>query len=96
MFVNMNAHRQVKPTTPTTSAAAAALRQAVADGRLARLSSSTSAQAASRAVANPTQFGWNYFVDNSVDPPVAVFYANSSDETKVEDGSGGFKDANEI
>lgn len=56
----------------------------------------TQAQAVARAVVNPTQFGWNYFVDNSFDPPVAVFYANSEDTTKVEDGSGGFKDANEL
>lgn len=56
----------------------------------------TSTQADSRAVSSPDQFGWNYFVDNSVDPPVYTFYANSDEETKVEDGSGGFKQANEI
>jgi prepilin-type N-terminal cleavage/methylation domain-containing protein len=56
----------------------------------------TSGQATSRAIVNPTQFGWNYFVDNTVDPPVAVFYANADEETKVDDGSGGFKTANEL
>ncbi|MFG0274036.1 MAG: type II secretion system protein [Phycisphaerales bacterium] len=63
---------------------------------LSTVQSVTSGQATSRSVVNPTQFGWNYFVDNSVDPPVAVFYANSDDETKVDDGSGGFKTANEL
>jgi len=55
-----------------------------------------SGQATSRSVSNEDQYGWNYFVDNSVDPPVYTFYANSDEETKVEDGSGGFKQANEI
>ena len=55
-----------------------------------------SGQATSRTVSNEDQYGWNYFVDNSVDPPVYVFYANTDDETKVEDGSGDFKTANEI
>jgi prepilin-type N-terminal cleavage/methylation domain-containing protein len=56
----------------------------------------SSGQATSRTVSNTDQYGWNYFVDNSVDPPVYVFYANADDDTKVEDGSGGFKTANEI
>ena len=56
----------------------------------------TQVQAAARTIVNPTQFGWNYFVDNSVEPPAAIFYANSDEETKVEDGSGDFKDANEL
>lgn len=53
-------------------------------------------QAAARAVVNPTAAGWNYFVDNSASPPVAIFYANSSVVTTTPDGSGGFKSANEL
>jgi prepilin-type N-terminal cleavage/methylation domain-containing protein len=38
-----------------------------------------STAATNRTVSNPTQYGWNYHVDNSSNPPRAVFYANSSD-----------------
>ncbi|MFZ4574433.1 MAG: prepilin-type N-terminal cleavage/methylation domain-containing protein [Phycisphaerales bacterium] len=55
-----------------------------------------SAQAASRTVSNPQSYGWNYYVDNSAKPPVAVFYANSTNETGVSDGAGGFKTANQL
>ncbi len=54
------------------------------------------AQADSRAVVSPSSFGWNYCVDNASDPPVAIFYANSSDATTVSDGSGGVRRANEL
>ena len=40
--------------------------------------------------------GWRYFVDNTTNPPVAIFYANDSTTTTVADGSGGFLDANEL
>lgn len=40
-----------------------------------------------RAVAQPNKYGWNYFVDNTADPPVAIFWANSKDETRVLDKS---------
>ncbi|CAG1008115.1 Type II secretion system protein G [Phycisphaerales bacterium] len=56
----------------------------------------TQAQANARTVVNPTNFGWNYFVDNSANPPVAIFYANSSEKTTVTDGSGGFRTANQL
>ena len=52
--------------------------------------------AGARTTSNTTQFGWNYFVDNAADPPVATFYANSTDATTVDDGSGGQKDANDL
>lgn len=54
------------------------------------------AQAEARAVLSPTQFGWNYFVDNSASPPIAVFYANSGELTTTEDGSGDAVPANEL
>lgn len=54
------------------------------------------AQADARAVINAGKVGWNYFVDNSADPPVAVFYANSSDETNVTNSKNGLKNANEL
>ena len=54
------------------------------------------AQAEVRGVSNQTSVGWNYFVDNAADPPVAIFYANSSNETTASDGSGGAQTANEL
>jgi prepilin-type N-terminal cleavage/methylation domain-containing protein len=40
-------------------------------------------QAAARSVSNTTQFGWNYYVNNAASPPVAIFYANSQDDTTL-------------
>lgn len=54
------------------------------------------AQADARAVVNPDSFGWNYYVDNSANPPAAIFYANSSDQTTASDGAGGLATANEL
>lgn len=56
-------------------------------------------EADNRRISN-SQAGWRYFVDNDADPPVAIFYANSEDETKVEQTSNGnnadFFEANEL
>ncbi len=54
------------------------------------------AQAEARGVSSETTFGWNYFVDNRSDPPVAIFYANSGSGTSASDGRGGTKTANEL
>ena len=54
------------------------------------------AQAEARAVINPLGAGWNYFVDNSANPPVAIFYANSTAETRVLDDGGIPLGANEL
>ena len=54
------------------------------------------AQAEARGVSNQSAAGWNYFVDNAANPPVAIFYANSSDATTAPDGSGGVRTANEL
>jgi prepilin-type N-terminal cleavage/methylation domain-containing protein len=54
------------------------------------------AQASERAVVNPLAAGWNYYVDNAATPPVAVFYANSDDETTVTSGGDGVANANEL
>ena len=54
------------------------------------------AQANARTVVNPTQYGWNYYVDNAANPPVAIFYCNSSTATTVSNGSGGYKTANQL
>jgi general secretion pathway protein G len=56
----------------------------------------TAAQANARTVVNPTIAGWNYYVDNSASPPVAIFYANDATVTTVPDGAGGYKSANEL
>jgi prepilin-type N-terminal cleavage/methylation domain-containing protein len=49
--------------------------------------------AASRSVSNPTQYGWNYFVDNAASPPVAIFYANSEDNTTLTGSDGNARKA---
>ncbi len=46
------------------------------------------AQAEAHAVLNEAVYGWNYFVDNDADPPVAIFYANSDDESTAEAADG--------
>jgi prepilin-type N-terminal cleavage/methylation domain-containing protein len=63
---------------------------------LSTVQSVSSAAAASRTVSATSTYGWNYYVDNSATPPVAVFYANSDDETTASDGAGGVKSANEL
>ena len=52
-------------------------------------------QAADRTVQN-TAAGWCYFVDNDADPPVAVFFANTEEETKVQDDEGEYITANDL
>ncbi|RMH14690.1 MAG: prepilin-type N-terminal cleavage/methylation domain-containing protein [Planctomycetota bacterium] len=56
----------------------------------------SAAQAQSRAVVNEQAAGWNYYVDNSASPPVAIFYANCDDETTVELTNGEMATANEL
>lgn len=53
-------------------------------------------QAEARAVFNEASHGWNYFVDNDSDPPVAIFYANSAAETAQRDETGRPLGANEL
>lgn len=53
-------------------------------------------QAAARAVVNEQAAGWNYFVDNSGAPPVAIFYANCDDETTATGSGGGVATGNEL
>jgi len=61
---------------------------------LSTVQSVSEATADARGVSGAA--GWNYFVDNSSNPPKAVFYANSGDATNAPDGSGGTKNANEV
>lgn len=63
---------------------------------LATVQTVTLAQANARTVVNPTTAGWNYYVDNAANPPVAIFYCNSSTTTTVSNGSGGYKTANQL
>lgn len=56
----------------------------------------TLTQAQARTVSNSAQYGWNYYVDNTATPPVAIFYANCADETDVPDGAHGYKSANKL
>lgn len=52
--------------------------------------------AADRTVANTDTYGWNYYVDNTATPPVAVFWANSTDETTKSDSAGDPIAANDL
>ncbi|MDX2133025.1 MAG: prepilin-type N-terminal cleavage/methylation domain-containing protein [Planctomycetota bacterium] len=63
---------------------------------LATVQAVSLAQAQARTVVNPTTYGWNYYVDNAATPPAAIFYANSSEQTTVTNGAGGFKAANQL
>ncbi len=56
----------------------------------------TLAAAQARTVTNPTTVGWCYFVDNAANPPVAIFYANSTTNTTEMDSSGNPIPANEL
>ena len=49
-----------------------------------------------RNVANEKKFGWNYFYDNTSDPPIAIIWANSKEETMVKDVAGKLVKANDI
>lgn len=49
-----------------------------------------------RRVAQPDRYGWNYYYNNSSDPPIAIIWANSNDETEVVDNTGDPVPANEI
>lgn len=44
-------------------------------------------QANARTVMNEQSVGWNYYVNNSSTPPVAVFYCNSSRSVNVNGAS---------
>lgn len=52
--------------------------------------------AGNRAVSNTDQYGWNYYYDNALDPPVAIFWANSDDDSEVVDNSGDAVTANDL
>lgn len=54
------------------------------------------AQAQNRAVVNESGAGWNYAVDNSASPPIAIFYANCDDSTAVEQTGSDNATANEL
>lgn len=57
----------------------------------------TEAAAGTRTVATGgSASGWRYYVDNTLSTPAAVFYANSSDATRVTDSSGAFINANRL
>ena len=53
-------------------------------------------QATSRSVISQNSAGWNYYFDNSANPPVAIFYSNCSNPSTVDDGNGGVLGANEL
>jgi len=52
--------------------------------------------AQNRVVANPTTVGWNYYVDNTASPPIAIFWANSSSNTTATDNAGATITANNM
>ncbi len=63
---------------------------------VAGVQSVSQAQAEARGVSNEASAGWNYYVDNNSNPPVAIFYANSGEATSASDGEGGNYTANEL
>ncbi|MBX3364757.1 MAG: prepilin-type N-terminal cleavage/methylation domain-containing protein [Phycisphaeraceae bacterium] len=63
---------------------------------LRTVQSVTLSQALARSVSGEESFGWNYFVDNATDPPVAIFYANSSAKTGIIASDGVERTANEL
>lgn len=46
--------------------------------KCSQLQSVSSSEAQNRVVKNETAYGWNYYVDNTQNPPKATFYANTS------------------
>ncbi len=54
------------------------------------------AQANNRTVVSEDAFGWNYYFNNSSNPPKAIFYANSAVDSSEDDGNGGVLGANEL
>ena len=54
------------------------------------------ASATARVVASPTTIGWNYYVDNTASPPIAIFWANSTTDTTKNDGAGNPIAANDL
>lgn len=63
---------------------------------LSQVQAVSAASATNRTVSSTTTYGWNYYVDNSLSPPAAVFYLNTSVTTSVSNGSGGYKTANQL
>jgi len=49
-----------------------------------------------RNVNQVNNFGWNYYVNNDADPPIAAFWANSEEETTKLDANGDPIPANEL
>lgn len=56
----------------------------------------TAQQASGRTVLNATQYGWNYYVDNSSTPATAVFYPNCTSASTVTDADGAAVGANRL
>lgn len=56
----------------------------------------TSDSASARQVYNMNSAGWNYYVNNSSDPPVCVFYCNSDTATDITTASGTARKASEL
>ena len=56
----------------------------------------SAANANIRKVKLTNQFGWNYYFNNTSNPPVAIFWANSADDTTKNDAAGDPIPANEL
>lgn len=61
---------------------------------LSSVTAATSTEWTNRTVAGSA--GWRYYVDNSTNPPVAGFYANSSTATTATDSTGAAINANNL
>jgi len=52
--------------------------------------------ATARNVSSSSSYGWNYYYNNASDPPVAIIWANSDDETDATDNNGDTVTANDF
>jgi len=53
-------------------------------------------QASNRTVISENSSGWNYYMNNNATPPVAIFYANCSDASSVDNGNGVMLGVNDL
>lgn len=54
------------------------------------------ANANNRVVQQPNNFGWNYYFDNTANPPIAIIWANSNTPTTAKDNAGRTLNANQL
>lgn len=88
------------PTLTQMTTLGAVMQQPIPQNPYNKLSNvrqvTSQANATNRTVSQPTQFGWNYYINNTSNPPVAIFWANSDNPTTVTSSSGAVVTANNL